>query len=234
VSWLVAVVVTLGAALVQGTVGIGFAMVSVPILSLLDPRMAPVPQLLLAIPLAVATAWRERGEIDLSGVGWIVAGRIPGVLLGLGLLAIATQALLDATIACFVLIAVAILATGVHIEKTGGAKFGAGVLSGSMGLVASIGGPPLALLYSREEGPTVRSSLAAVFTIGLAMTIVARAVTGNVAGSDVTIAVVLLPALTIGFVLSGLVKDRVGPQLVRRSILVVSSAAAVGLLLRAM
>lgn len=232
-SWVVAVVVTLVGALVQGTVGLGFAVVSVPILSLVDPRLAPVPQLLLAAPLAGATAWRERGEIDLGGVGWILAGRVPGVLLGLALLAVATQRVLDASIAVFVLIGVGILASGVHIERTVGARFGAGVLSGSMGLVASIGGPPLALLYSREEGPTIRSSLAAVFTIGLGITIVARVVTGHIVGDDVVVSIVLLPPLLAGFALSGAVKDRVTAPTLRRAILVVSAVAAVGLLVRA-
>jgi hypothetical protein len=229
----VAFAITLGAALIQGTVGLGFAMVSVPILSLVDPRLAPVPQLLMAAPLTVAMAWRERGDIDLSGVGWILAGRVPGIALGLSLLAFATQRMLDAAIAVFVLVAVAILASGAHVRQTSGARFGAGVLSGSMGLVASIGGPPLALLYSHEEGPTVRSSLAAVFTIGLGITILARVVTGHITLRDLAIAGVLLPALTAGYLLSGSVKDRVGQRSLRRSILIVSAVAAVGLLIRA-
>lgn len=36
---------------VQGIAGLGFAMVSVPILALIDPSFAPVPQLLMTLPL---------------------------------------------------------------------------------------------------------------------------------------------------------------------------------------
>ena len=53
-----ALVITAIAAMLQGSVGLGFAMVSVPLLSLIDPRLAPVPQLLVSLPLALAMAWR--------------------------------------------------------------------------------------------------------------------------------------------------------------------------------
>ena len=48
------------AALVQGTVGFGFAIVSVPVLSLVNPALAPVPQLLVQVPLSFGMFLRER------------------------------------------------------------------------------------------------------------------------------------------------------------------------------
>jgi uncharacterized membrane protein YfcA len=64
---ILAFVITAIAATLQGSVGLGFAMVSVPLLTLIDPRLAPVPQLLVALPLSLAIAWRERRSIDLHG-----------------------------------------------------------------------------------------------------------------------------------------------------------------------
>ena len=170
-EWMVALVVTALAAMLQGVVGLGFAMVSVPILSLIDPRLAPVPQLLITIPLTVSMAWRERHAMDLSGAAWIIAGRVPGALIGLVFLAIITGAALDVMIAVIVLIAVAIIASGYHVSRHPGTDFTAGVFSGTSSLVASIGGPPLALLYTNAEGETIRSSLAAVFSVGILITV---------------------------------------------------------------
>lgn len=76
----------------------------------------------------------------LSGVGWVITGRLPGAVIGVALLTGATQAILQATIAVLVLIAVAILATGLHVRRTPATQFGAGLFSGVSGLVASIGG----------------------------------------------------------------------------------------------
>lgn len=229
-AWVAALIVTYFAAAVQGVVGLGFAMVSVPILALIDPSLAPVPQLLITMPLTLAMAWRERNHLSLRGVGWIVTGRVPGAMLGVVLLTLATQAALELMIAGLVLVAVAIIAAGVHVRRTPGTQFGAGLFSGVSGLVASIGGPPLALLYTRDEGPTVRSNLAAVFTIGLSITIVARVVSGNMTWSDARVAAILFPALVAGYLTSLAVKDRWSQSAVRNGILILSLAGAMGLI----
>ena len=232
-EWIVALVVTALASLLQGVVGLGFAMVSVPILALIDPRLAPVPQLLITVPLTLSMAWRERHAMDLSGAAWIIAGRVPGALIGLAFLAVVTGAALDVLIAVIVLIAVAIIASGYHVRRNPGTDFTAGVFSGTSSLVASIGGPPLALLYTNAAGETIRSSLAAVFTVGILITVGVRAVSGNIVASDVRVAVVLFPALVIGYLLSNLVKDRVSNRQLKIAILVISGLAAIGLLVRA-
>lgn len=233
-AWIAALVVTYFAASVQGVVGMGFALVSVPILALIDPSLAPVPQLLVTIPLTMAMAWRERSHLALKGVGWVIGGRIPGAVVGVALLAIATQTTLDVIIAVAVLLAVAIIAFGFHLKRTPGSQFGAGLFSGASGLVASIGGPPLALLYARDEGPVVRSNLAAVFVFGLLISLTARTVSGNISWRDVEIAAILFPALVAGYFTSSWLKDRWAQDTLRTAILVLSAGGAVGLLVRAL
>ncbi len=228
-----ALIVTFVAAATQGVVGMGFAMVSVPILALINPSLAPVPQLLITLPLTLTMAWRERHHIQLSGVGWIIGGQVPGAAIGVGLLAVATQQALDAAIALAVLGAVVIIASGFHVKRTPFSEFGAGLASGVSGFIASISGPPLALLYTRDDGPTVRSNLAAIFTIGLSITISARAMTGNITLSDVRVAAMLFPALVAGYLTSLRFKDRVSQGAVRIAILVLSCVGALGLIIRA-
>jgi uncharacterized membrane protein YfcA len=231
-SWIAALLVTYFAATVQGIVGLGFAMVSVPILALIDSSLAPVPQLLMTLPLTMVMAWRERSHLSLVGVGWILTGRLPGAVIGVALLAAATEVVLQATIAALVLIAVAIIATGIHVSRTPASQFGAGLFSGVSGLIASIGGPPLALLYTRDEGAVVRSNLAAVFVIGLSISIVARLVSGNMTWEDARVAVLLLPGLVAGYLTSLTLKDRWSVAAVRNGILVLSSIGAVALIAR--
>jgi len=228
-----ALIVTFVAASIQGVVGVGFAMVSVPILALIDPSLAPVPQLLITMPLTISMAWRERHYVQFSGVGWILGGRVPGVIIGVALLAIATQAALDLLIAAMVLLAVVIIASGYHVARTPYTDFGAGVLSGVSGLVASIGGPVLALLYSRDDGPTRRSNLAVIFTIGLAITLTARITSGNISWSDARVALVLFPALAAGYLVSLRLKNRVPQEVARYAILLLSLSGAIGLIIRA-
>jgi uncharacterized membrane protein YfcA len=234
---LVALVVTAFGAAVQGTIGFGFAVVSVPVLSLVDPVLVPVPQLLAAIPLTLATLWRERHAVDLTGTGWIIAGRVPGAVLGLVLLALASgesgKRLLDLLIAASVLTAVAIQASPAQLQPTSLTKLVAGVASGTMGLVASIGGPPLGLLYRGQRGATIRSTLAAVFMIGLSITVLARVLSGRITGDDVLLAMAFLPALIAGFMASFRLRGAVEGRKLQTAILVLSTIAAVGLAGRA-
>jgi uncharacterized membrane protein YfcA len=229
-----ALVITAIAALLQGTVGIGFAMVSVPLLALIDPRLAPVPQLLVALPLSLAIAWRERGSIELHGFWWIIVGRVPGAFIGLGLLAIATGRALDLFIGVVVVASTLVVARGVHVRRTSSAKFVAGVVSGTTGLVASIGGPPVALLYSSAEARTIRSTLASVFAIGLVLSLTFRSVSGNVVPSDLWVGAILLPAAALGYLLSSTMKDKMNASVARAGVLVISTLGGIALIFRAL
>jgi uncharacterized membrane protein YfcA len=92
----------------------------------------------------------------------------------------------------------------------------------------------VALVYTAEEVATIRASLAAVFTIGISLSTIARFATGNVTAMDLRVAAILFPAVVVGYLLSLLYKDQVPKRTVRATILVVSAIAAVALILRAL
>lgn len=229
----IALVVTAVAAALQGTIGFGFAVLTVPILSLVDPRLAPVPQLVVTLPLAASMAWRERHAVDLRGVGWVLAGRVPGALIGVVLLKLADRRSLDILIASMVLLAIVMLASGFPLRRRRATELGAGIISGAMGLVSSIGGPPLALLYRNEKGPTVRASLAAIFTIGLFITIAARLLAREITARDLELGILLLPALFLGLWASRYLRGAIEGRGLRIAIFVVAAIAALGLIARA-
>lgn len=233
VELVIALAVTLVGAVVQGTIGVGFGILSVPVLSLVNPILAPVPQLLLAVPLALSMTWRERSHVDGSGVAWLLAGRIPGAFLGLWILGLAAQRSIDIGIAASVVVGVLILGTGISVRRSASTEFGTGVIAGVMGMVASMGGPPAALLFKDGEGPTVRASLALFFSGGLMVTVLFRTLAGRITSDDILIALMLFPALVGGYVLSSRLRYRVDAGALRPAILTISLLAALGLLLRA-
>jgi uncharacterized membrane protein YfcA len=230
----VAFVVTFVAATVQGTVGFGFAMLSVPLLALMDSRLAPVPQLFLSLPLCLWVAWRERRALKIAEVSWILVGRLPGAGLGVVLLTTLSSRWLDGMIAAVVILAVVIIASGREVARTRSTKFGAGVVSGTFAMVASIGGPPLALLYGKSKGETLRANLAAVFVFGQFVTVGARLVAKAIDTTDVIVAAWLLPAVFLAAYVSGPLSSRVEGPALRRAVILISSLAGIGLLLRAL
>jgi len=220
------------AAGVQGVVGIGFNVLAVPILLLIDPVLAPVPSLILAVPMTVWQLLRERGTIDRTGVLWIVIGRVPGGLLGLWLILVLSDTALEIVIALIVLAAVIVVWRGIAIRRSRTTEFGTGLVSGITGIVGAIGGPPVALLYRDAPPNVLRPTIAVVFSIGISMSIALRVAGGEATMDEVRIALALMPAMVVGFATSGLIKDRVSPEAIRTGILAVSALAAFVLLLK--
>lgn len=239
VPLLVAMGVTFLAATLQGTVGFGFSMLSVPVLALFDPRLAPVPQMLVALPLTLPMAIREWGGVDWRGTGWVLLGRLPGAGLGIVLVGLATQRALDLMIAgaiALAVVAAAIRRSATEADRPSSIplRFGAGVASGTLSYVSAIGGPPLALLYRNASGPTLRATLAVVFSVGLCITITGRTMAGQIGWADLRVAAVLAPFVLLGVVASGRLTGKVEGDRLRGLVLLVAGGAALGLAGRAL
>ena len=229
----IALFVTTLAATLQATIGFGFAVLSVPVLALLEPRLVPVPQLLLIAPLALGMALRERAALQLKSIWWVVLGRISGAGLGVVLLKYASQFVLDLSIAGVVIVAVLCLTVVPAIPRNPFTEIATGLVSGTGALVSSIGGPPLALLYRDAGGSVVRSTLATIFILGLVATIGARVAGGLITESDLKIALTLLPAVGFGFYLSRFLIGRIEGAPFKRAVLVVATVSAIALTVRA-
>jgi hypothetical protein len=110
----------------------------------------------------------------------------------------------------------------------------AGTVAGATGLLASMGGPPLALLYRNETAARLRSSLAVVFLFGLTVSLLVRIGVGEVVRTDLWIALAILPALVLGY----LAGARLAPHLDRRGfrayVLAGSATASVALIVKAL
>src|SRR5699024_3159115 len=82
--------VVLVSAFVQGSTGMGVAMILAPVVTFIDPSLIPVMLLVLLIPLNFYVAARERGRSEWTGVSWISIGRLAGTFAGLWILVIVT------------------------------------------------------------------------------------------------------------------------------------------------
>ena len=226
-------VIFLGAVL-QGSIGLGVGVFSVPILTLIDTDFTPMPTLLVAFPLTIYMTWREREHIDTTGAGWIVAGRVPGALIGAWLLGIVSVTVLSLIIASVVLAFVAIAATGVSIKLTRRSRLAAGTISGITASTASIGGPPLVLLYRHRSGGELRSSLSAIYTAGISINLIVLSLAGRIDGDDLQVAAILAVPTAIGVVSSGRLLAHVEGRNLRTAVLVSATVAGIGLIVRSL
>ncbi|MCO1660082.1 sulfite exporter TauE/SafE family protein [Pseudonocardia humida] len=222
---LAGLVVALGA-LVQGAVGFGLALVAAPLLAIIDPALVPVPLLLVTAVHAVLTVAREPRGADWTGVGWALLGRLPGTALGVLAVALLPTRVFLAVVAGVVLVCAALSVVTWRPRPTVPALLVAGLVSGAGGTAASIGGPPVALLYQDRSGVRVRATLGAYFTAGSALSIGALVAGGQVGVDHLTAAAVLLPAMVVGFLASGPARRFVDRGWVRPAVVGVSALGA--------
>ena len=188
--------------MIQGSVGIGLAIVSAPVLILIDPRFIPGPLLCAALALTALMVYRDRQAVDLSGLQWALLGRLIGTAAGLMALTLISTDRLTLTFGLLVLLSVAISLSGIHMRPTRSTLIGAGSLSGFMGTTSSIGGPPMALIYQHAPGARIRGTLAGFFIVGVSISLVALAAIGRLGRTEFTLALILLPGIVTGFAIS--------------------------------
>jgi uncharacterized membrane protein YfcA len=198
------VVVSIAAigSVIQGSIGFGFAVFAAPLVTLIDARIVPGPMLFGAFVLTLLLALREREAIDLTGIKWALVGRIPGVALGVAVLAVTSPRALVVLLGALVVVATLMTARGPTLLPSPRTLLFAGLLSGFMGTAASIGGPPIALVYQAERGPKLRGTLSGYFLVGTVMSLAALLLVGRFGNAELAWSVVLVPGVVAGFACS--------------------------------
>jgi uncharacterized membrane protein YfcA len=218
---------------IQSSVGFGLGLIAAPFLFLIYPPLVPGPLMASSIALTLLIALREREAIDFHGLGFAVAGRILGTLAAALVWTVLPSENFDFLFAALVLLGVAISLSSLRVEPKPTTAAAAGALSGFMGTISSIGGPPMALLYQREHGPRIRGTLSGHFVIGALISLVALAAVGQYGRAEIILSIELLPAIVAGYLASGWIRESVDRVGARPFVLGLSVLAAVGILYRA-
>jgi uncharacterized membrane protein YfcA len=213
-------------AVVQGSVGLGLSLVTVPLLVLIDPSFVPGPVLCVAIVLTLLLSHRERRSIDFHGVAWVLAGRIPGTVLGAAALVMLAGDVLSVLFGVLVLLAVAFSSFKVSVEPKRWSLTSVGVLSGFMSTTAALGGPPVALLLQNLPGARLRGTLSGIFLVGASVSLLALVAVSRFGRQELVLALVLLPGVLLGFGISGFTAPILDRGYTRPTVLVVASVAA--------
>jgi len=211
--------VVLVAAFVQGSTGFGFALICGPVIAMAEPRLLPVFLLIQMIPLNGYVAWRERHAWDVRGISWIGLGRFAGTFGGVWLLHLVSERQIGLLIGVSTVLAVVLSLLAPAFEPGRAAFVTAGLVTGVTETSTGVGGPPLALVFQHHPAPVLRATVAACFLIGEVVSLAVLATTGTVTADAVRAALVLLPAVMVGALLSRFVHHRLEGAVVRHVVL---------------
>ncbi len=228
---LAAFFVALGAS-IQGGVGIGFGMFAAPFMALVEPRLVPGTILLLGFFVAAMVVLREYSQVDYHGLGWSLGGRLFGSAVAGGTVAMVPESVFGVLFSVIILAAIMLSIIGVRLMPTRPNLVGAGVLSGYMGTITSVGAPPMALVYQHRPGPTIRATMGAFLAVGTLISVIALALAGRFGMLDLVFSAALAPPMFLGFWLSRYTLRFVDQGRARVFILSLTAMAAVVLLVR--
>lgn len=208
-------VVVLVAATAQTVSGFGFALLAVPMMTLLvDPRVAIVVATLLG-----ATSSTSQSLIDRRHINWPLTRRLSlaallGMPAGLAVFLFVDEAFLRMLVGSVVLVAALLLLRGFSIPaEATRADWWLGAASGVLATSTSTNGPPLVFLMQAKGLPptTFRATINAVFTTANAVAITLFALAGKVTVDGLSAAALGLPSMLLGLRVGYVVRPRVHP-----------------------
>jgi len=217
---------------IQGLLGFGFAVIASPIIVQIEPNLVPQLLSLLGFPLALRVFYREKNQVSLSKVKPLILGRLLGGPIGLLFLLNLSERYLSICVGIIVFLAGLGSFFGWVINRNNLNSFLAGIFSGIFGMIAAIGGPPIALLYRNTKSQEFRPSVNSIFSIGILITLSLLLLSGNLLVDHLLLFLLFLPFVLFGIRVSSPFLSKVSATFIAQSVTYFSIFSGLYVILR--
>ncbi|MCP1728033.1 putative membrane protein YfcA [Natronospira proteinivora] len=224
-EWVLASLVVIIGALVQGSIGFGVALLGAPLLFLINPMLVPAPVIIIGMSLPLLILLRDHHAVVYRDVAWVLPGKLLGSLMAAALLGVVSESALGLVFGALVLLGVGLSLSRRFPLPGGRHLFAAGGVAGFMATTTSIGGPPLALVFQHVRGARLRGTLSACFIPGGIFSLAALWWVGRLGWSELMAGLSLFPAIISGFLLSAYLAHWLDRGWLRPALLAVSALA---------
>jgi uncharacterized membrane protein YfcA len=234
-----AIVIACGAAVFQSLTGFGFALIMVPLLSLVwDVKAAVVTSTVLGTFALVPLLFEARRHVRLTRAAALVTGSLVGVPAGIVLLDWIDPKALKILVGATVIAASVLIYRVREIRATRAGVMPAvavGAVSGVLRASTSMGGPPavLYLLGAERDVEVFRGTILAFFLPMSLVTIAGLAAVGRVTPEVVRTSAIALPAMAIGMFAGVRLRSRVHGELFRFLVLLLLILTSIGVIISA-
>ena len=219
---------------VQASAGLGFAMVANPLLALINIAYLPGPMLFANLFLSSAILWREGPSLDRREMPPLLLGLLIGTVIGVFVLTLIAAERLGLVFGIIILASVVLSIVSPALPLTRrNILFGA-TAGGVTGIVAAMHGPPLVMLYQREEAAKIRATFATVFVVGCTMALIGLWLSGRFGMTEAWMGFSLLPGIVVGLLIGRVIAMRVTQGMARSAMLLISGLGGLALLLKSL
>lgn len=175
--WITAAMLFLGCT-VQTAIGFGMALITAPIIVLFRPEWVPVIMTIVALMLSIQNSFGLRKSIQWKHISPAMISRLPGTVIGAGVLTVLPVSILQASVAGMVFVAIFVTLFAKPFPATIKNLSIAGLLSGIAGTTTSIGGPPMALVMQHGAGHVTRANLSIYFLYSCVVSLISYQLIG--------------------------------------------------------
>lgn len=214
------------AALVQAVSGIGFAMIAVPLLALIDLSYVPGPSLFAMMGLSAVMAIRERQELDQRGFLALLPGLAVGTVVGALALGMLPESWMGLLFGSMVLIALTVGQIGIVPRQSRPVFAASGMVAGLMGTMSGIHGPALAVLYQDASPRAARATIALIFVIASGLSLLSLHIQQLFSQADVLEGLALWPGVLSGYLLATGVGHHISDTAARYTMLGLAALSA--------
>lgn len=198
-QWVLAILIVFFGSAVQGVIGYGVGLLGAPLLFLVNPALVPAPLIIVGgiLPLLVL---RANASAVVTRDLWVLlpSGAL-GVLIAYLVAGLLSDDMWHRMFGAIIIIAVLASALRFNIRATRPAMFIGSVVSGWMGTISGVGGPPLGVVFQHENPTRVRGTLSAFFAPMGLFSLIALYFLGRLGWHDVWLSMAMLPAAFAGF-----------------------------------
>lgn len=226
VQILLANLLTFVGGVVQGSVGMGGSIVTVPLLGLVSELLVPVPALFAALGRTLLVLRRDFSGLDRRGLRPILAGVVPGALVGALVIANISNTSVVIAASASVLIAIVASMRGWRIRDSVPSRFSIGIVSGCMSSISAVAGPVIALFYLDAKNNVIRATMSFFFIATNSLSLVFLASVGKIHLEELLISFEIIPGALGGFLLSSKWLRAIDRRSVRPVIYFIASLSA--------
>ncbi len=221
----------------QGLTGFGFALTSLPLLSLIIDIKEAIPlAAICGLVVNIYLTIKLKSHIDFKDIRLLILGSITGIPLGVYFLSYADQDLILKILAVIILVFVLLNTTQFikpfNIDNKWGVLFG--FFSGLLGGAFNTNGPPVLIYFYLKDWDKFKqkASITGFFIVASILIVSSHAVSGVTTKSILLKSLYAQPFLLSGLLLGSAVFPKVTTKLYRQLILIFLTTMSLILILR--
>ena len=225
------------ASFTQGLTGFGYALISIPLITLLtDIRYAIILGALCGLVMNIYLLIQLRGHITFADVKSLIIGSVVGIPFGVYFLSEANPQLLKTFLGILVLIFVLLSLTKVIKQRGINSRWGYlfGLFSGLLGGAFNTNGPPILIYFYLQNWDKLKqkASITGFFIVSSVIIVSSHAISGLTTKAIFMDFLMYLPVVLIGLFIGSSLFSRVSSKLYNKIILFGLLAISILLILR--